>query len=190
MYKFLRIAFSSVFVIAAMAGASSSALAQSSASPIKSDFTVQVNVEKGCSATPPADFDFGQQNQTPWSPKRQTKTMTVTCTMGTAFDLTFSSVNDGVRGIQRFMVSPSSSSRILYYIRKGDYFAPTVNGVRVDNSIGDITAPVGNRISDVGDGSPRRYPLYLIIDQNSWTTVGNVPSPGMYSDRVTIQVTF
>ena len=190
MYGTVRIAFSSAFVIVAMAVVSSSAFAQSSASPIKSDFTVQVKVEKGCSATPPADFDFGQQNQTPWTPKRLADTMTVTCTNGTAFDLTFSSLNDGIQGIQRFMVSPSTSSKILYYIRKDDYFAPTVGGVKVDNSIGDITAPVGNRISDVGDGSAKRYPLYLIIDQTSWLRSGNVPSPGRYSDSVTVQVTF
>ena len=190
MYKSGRVAFSCVFMIVAMVASISSALAQTSGSQIKSDVTVQVNVEKGCLATPPADFDFGQQNQTPWVAKRLTNSMTVTCTRGTPFDLTFSSVNDGVQGIQRFMVSPSSSSKILYYIRKDSYFAPTVNDVRVNNSVGDVTAPVGNRISDVGDGAPKTFPLYLIIDQNSWIASGNVPSPGRYSDTVTVQVTF
>lgn len=45
MYGYRRVAFSCTFMIAAMVAASSSALAQSSASSIKSDFTVQVNAE-------------------------------------------------------------------------------------------------------------------------------------------------
>ena len=173
MYKSGRVAFFRAFIITAMAAGSSSTLAQSSASPIKSDFTVQVSVEKGCSATPPADFDFGQQSQTPWAAKKQSNSMNVTCTKGTPYD-----------------------GRILYYIRKDSYFAPTVDGVKVDNSIGDSTAPAGNRISDVGTGASKPHVLYVIIDQNSWTNIdrvtniSNPPSPGRYSDRVTVQVTF
>ena len=196
MYKSGRVAFFRAFIITAMAAGSSSTLAQSSASPIKSDFTVQVSVEKGCSATPPADFDFGQQSQTPWAAKKQSNSMNVTCTKGTPYDLTFSSANDGVFGIQRYMTSSTTTSKILYYIRKDSYFAPTVDGVKVDNSIGDSTAPAGNRISDVGTGASKPHVLYVIIDQNSWTNIdrvtniSNPPSPGRYSDRVTVQVTF
>jgi len=183
-----RVAFSCAFMTAALAMASPSALAQSAGSPLTNNFAVQVTVDKGCSVTPPADFDFGPQNQTPWVGKRLSGSMSVTCTAGTLYDITFSGLNDGVFGYQRYMTSMSSSSRILYYIRKYGYFGSGSGGIGV--VLGDATAPTDNRIVDVGTGASQSHTLYLIIDQTSWTRAGNVPNGGRYSDRVTAQVSF
>ena len=184
-----RVAFSCAFMTAALAMTSPSALAQSAGSPVNSNFAVQVTVDKGCSVTPPADFDFGPQNQTPWVAKRQSGSMRVTCTKGTPYDITFRGLNDGELGYQRYMTSASSSSRILYYIRKNDYFG-SGSGGGIGLVLGDTSAPTDNRIVDVGTGVSQSHTLYLIIDQGSWTRAGNVPNGGRYSDRVTAQVTF
>jgi hypothetical protein len=115
----------------------------------------------------------------------------VTCTSGTDYDLTFRGLNDGdAGGVQHYMTSTSSDSRILYYIRKTAFFAPA----GVDYSLGNETADATNRYSATGNGRAQSIPLFVIIDQNAWagTLSRPVPPPkaGYYSDTVAAQVSF
>lgn len=191
MTKMNLFSLSGCLVIAAIGVTTHGALAAKDQHAGSGSFTVGLSVTKGCSVTSPGDFDFGVQNQTPWLRKTVMRPLTVTCTVGTDYDLTFRGLNDGdAGGMQRYMTSTSSDSRILYYIRKINFFIPAGE----DYSLGNETAPAANRYSATGTGVSQSINLYLVIDQNGWlgTAAHPVPPPksGYYSDTVAAQVSF
>lgn len=209
MKKLTKIALTGACSIAAMSVLTPCVFAQSTKDQnIHSDskFTLSLSVTKGCRMTLPTDFDFGVAPRV-WNSgsaldvppagswrNRISHTMTVTCTNGTVYDLTFKGSHDQADdSTRRFMslvgetyVAPGAvnstpdNRKILYYIRRDSFFG---------TGVGDQASPSDGHFPDgTGSGRSDNYTLYLIVDKNNWATYP--PIAGRYEDQVTAEVRF
>lgn len=131
-------------------------------------FTVQVTVTKGCSINTDVTgpVDFGSHAGTGATPADQNRTVGITCTNTTPYDVYFTSVN-AMTGTNRFMVNGAES--VGYQILR--------SGTPVGNT-------AGTGFSATGSGTTQTYPLVFNI--NSWSPV----TPNTYTDTVTMQIDF
>lgn len=131
-------------------------------------FTVQVTVTKGCSITTDVagPVDFGSAAGTAAAPANQNRTVEITCTNGTGYDVYFTSAN-AMTGTNRFMVNGAES--IGYQILR--------TGTPVGNT-------AGTGFNATGSGTAQSYPIVFNI--NAWSPV----TPNTYTDTVTMQVDF
>ena len=177
------------FVIVAAIGATTHGARAAKELTAPSDsFAVTVKVDKGCSVTSPGDLSFGNQAQTPWTAKKLESSLTVKCTAGTEFALSFDGNRDPAGqsdGTRRYMIS-AAGDKILYYIRKSANFG--------DDAYGFSTGPDSVKFIATSGGDAINIPLYLTIDKDGWvgTTKNPVPLPkaGYYFDTVTAKVDF
>lgn len=144
-----------------------------------SSFTVSAAVPPACTVNA-ADVQFGSQPATAIN-IRKTGVLTVTCVMGTAYNvgLSPSSVNGGTANGTGNMVSTTSTSadKVPYVLyQNSSYSTPW------GNTVGANTLSASNGLL-AGTGNAQTYKVYAEATSTDYT-------PDTYQDTVTVNVTY
>ena len=149
--------------------ASTTALA---ATPLSTNFTVQIRILDSCSVGTPATLDFGSQTALTAS-QDQTTSIQVTCSLTTPYHI---GLDQGVNGA-------SVSSRKM----KGATSADTVSYALYRDAL--RTANWGNTVSTdtidfIGTGLPVSHLVYGRVPAQT------TPRPDSYTDTITVTVNY
>ncbi len=142
------------------------------ATPLTTNFTVQIRILDSCTVGTPATLDFGSQSALTAS-QDQTTSIQVTCSLTTPYHI---GLNQGVNGA-------SVSTRKM----KGSTSADTVSYALYSNAL--RTSNWGETVSmdtvdSIGTGLPVSHLVYGRVPAQT------TPRPDIYTDTITVTVNY
>jgi spore coat protein U-like protein len=144
-----------------------------SAATATSSFTVQVTIAASCTVVSAALLNFGGSVGVLTANLDVSTTLQVQCTNTTPYNVGLDKGANGASVTSRLMKGGPSNETIAYSLYRDS--AHTLNwGVTIGT---DTQAGTGN-------GAPQTYTVYGRIGQQ------NTPTPGLYTDTITITVTY
>ena len=188
-----KYAFAAAAALSALI-ASSAAMAQS-AQASTDQFKVTVKVEKSCTFDASGDVNFnGVTGSAPntgvkgssLSSATVDKTITATCTNGTPYGLYFTSPNSADGKFFMKADDASSTEKIPYTMNFKSFSSPSALTTDAEVTAGAaVITGLGPTSAFLGNGEEQTITLKLAIGK-----LAKLPTPGGYTDTVTVAINF
>jgi spore coat protein U-like protein len=142
------------------------------ATPLTTNFTVQIRILDACSVGTPASLDFGSQSALTAN-QDQTTSIQVTCSLTTPYHIGLDQGLNGASVSTRKMKGATSADTVTYAL-----YRDTLRTANWGNTVSTDT------IDAIGTGLPISHTVYGRVP--SQTT----PRPDTYTDTITVTVNY
>jgi len=145
---------------------------QASATTVTTSFNAKITIVAACTMTTPADLDFGSTGLITANID-QTTTMNVTCTNTTPYNIGLDKGTNGASVSARLMKHTTLAATVPYSL-----YSNSGRTTNWGNTIGTDT------LAGTGTGSAQTITVYGRVAPQS------APTPGSYTDAVTVTLTY